>query len=232
MRQYKDQSFTQHYFNQPSQDTQQYFPIKWKLAGYMFHLQSAKGIFSAKTLDHATGLLLKHFGKHGAIWQFSRSNETTHILDLGCGYGVVSAWIISHYAATKQSKKIILDAVDSAPLAIDLTNTNINTLLNTAVREITFHAIQSDVLTNKYFDNKEYDCILTNPPFSAGKKIVFEFIRQSFEHLRPGGQVWLVAPTNKGANSHITYTEEIFGTEQVETLALENGYRVRRGTKA
>ena len=67
MRQYKDQSFTQHYFNQPAQDSQHYFLIKGKIAGYMFHLQSAKGIFSATSLDNATGVLLKHFSKHEAI---------------------------------------------------------------------------------------------------------------------------------------------------------------------
>jgi 16S rRNA (guanine1207-N2)-methyltransferase len=153
-------------------------------------------------------------------------------MDLGCGYGIVSAWIISQYSATGQTKKIIIDAVDSSPLAIDLTTLNIKTLLGSSVRDITFQAIQSDVLTDKYFEGKEYDCIITNPPFSAGKKSVFAFISQSFNHLRPGGQLRLIAPTNKGAKSHITYTEEIFGVDNVEILALENGLRVWRATKA
>ena len=107
---------------------------------------------------------------------------------MGCGYGIVSAWIISYYGAKQQSdaNTYVIDAIDSAPLAVDLTKLNIGSMLSSGVRNIKFSAYQSDVFSHPELGKSFYDCILTNPPFSAGKVVVQEFIRESHKHLRPG----------------------------------------------
>lgn len=73
--------------------------------------------------------------------------------------------------------------------------------------------------------------IISNPPFSAGKKVVQAFIRQSYDHLRPGGKLWLVVPTNKWAKSYIKINQEIFGADAITIVTIEAWYRVRYSTK-
>jgi 16S rRNA (guanine1207-N2)-methyltransferase len=86
-------------------------------------------------------------------------------------------------------------------------------------------------LSDLYFLDKKYTTIITNPPFSAGKKVVQWCIQQAYDHLTDWGVVWIVVPTNKWAKSYINYTQEIFGSEKVKIIALEAGYRVWTATK-
>lgn len=230
MRSYSHQDSNQHYFNQASQSPQEYFPLRFKVASYILQLQSAKGIFSAEEFDKGTTTLLKHLKKVITFW--SSNTGTTHILDLWCGYGIVSCWLIAHANHQERLWNISIDAVDSSPLAVDLTQHNIKKTLWSHIDKSSFHVIESDGFKDKYFSHQSYNYIISNPPFSVGKKTVQSFISESYRYLVPWGQLWLVAPTNKGAKSYISYTEEIFGKNQVEVMALESGYRVWRATKA
>lgn len=124
-----------------------------------------------------------------------QDHTTVSILDLGCGYGLVSLRIATHYAT--YAKKIKIDAVDSSPLAKDITEINLRAVQKSLTITLSYHVIVSDILDNTYFQEKRYHCIISNPPFSAGKKVVQQFISQSYQHLHTNGQLRLVAPTNK-----------------------------------
>jgi 16S rRNA G1207 methylase RsmC len=88
-------------------------------------MQSASGIFSAQEFDKGTKLLLKHFKLSSNFLSLSSSPR---VLDLGCGYGLVSYFLISRYASkvSKSHSHFLLDACDSSPLAIDVTTANIH----------------------------------------------------------------------------------------------------------
>ena len=214
MRQYTHQPSTQHYFNQASQNPQSYFPIEWTVAWYKLKMQSASGIFSAQEFDKGTKLLLKHFKLSSNFLSFSSSSR---VLDLGCGYGLVSCFLISRYASkiSALQRQLILDACDSSPLAIDVTT----------------HVQLSDILSDQYFLSKTYDYILTNPPFSAGKATVQQFLQQSYHHLNSWGQLRVVAPTQRWAKWYIETTKELFGPDNVVVVALEWWFRIWKATK-
>jgi 16S rRNA G1207 methylase RsmC len=73
-----------------------------------------------------------------------------------------------------------IDACDSSSLAVDVTETN---LKQQPIKNLTYHTVCSDLLSDTYFSDKKYNTIITNPPFSAGKAIVKEFIQSSYDHL-------------------------------------------------
>jgi 16S rRNA (guanine1207-N2)-methyltransferase len=89
-------------------------------------------------------------------------------------------------------------------------------------------ALASDVL--QAVEGQTFDQIATNPPFHAGKAVEYlvaqEFIRQSWQVLEPGGQLWLVA------NRFIRYEQamEPYFTK-VESIAETGKYHLLLGTK-
>jgi 16S rRNA (guanine1207-N2)-methyltransferase len=84
--------------------------------------------------------------------------------------------------------------------------------------------VKSDIFSSSKISGENFDAILTNPPFSAGKKTCMEFISQSFKHLKPNGSLQLVAPHNKGGASLKKFMMEVFGN--VGELTKKSGYRV------
>lgn len=186
-------------------------------------LVSASWLFSAEKFDLGTRILLKHLIVH--------TKDTANILDLGCGYGLVSTYITDQYKKNNYPdiSHLHIDACDSSPLAVEVTHTNLQSHKSTP--NFSFHTQDSDILSDSYFLKKSYDIIISNPPFSAGKQVVKEFIRQAYNHLRPGGRLWLVVPTNKWAKSYITINQEIFGEDAITIVAIEAWYRVRYATK-
>ena len=211
-----------HYFNQPSQDSSFYKIVRGVIDKQNFQLSSAKWLFSAEKFDLWTRILLKIFSLHHT-WSVS-------LLDLWCGYGLISSFLASQYTKNIFSdlKELSIDACDSSPLAVDVTAYNLSQY-NT--KWFNYNVLNSDVLSDNYFSDKKYNTILTNPPFSAGKKTVTAFIEQSYSHLVEGWVLWMVVPTNKWAKSYVAITEEIFWKNNIRIVALEAGYRVRTATK-
>jgi 16S rRNA (guanine1207-N2)-methyltransferase len=206
-----------HYFNQSSVDPIHYFNLNGTIDKQRFSLLSAKGLFSATSFDLGTRILLKHFS-------FSQNNQIS-MLDFGCGYGLISAFIASQYTQKKfpDISRLHIDACDSSPLAVDVTETNLTPYLS---KNLTHRTLCSHLLSDSYFSDKTYTTIITNPPFSAGKAIVREFIQSAYDHLSVWWVLWMVVPTNKWAKSYITITEWIFWLEKVKIVALEAWYRV------
>ncbi len=206
-----------HYFNQESIDPKYYFRINGFVDKISFPLWSAKGLFSADYFDLGTRILLKYF----SFWQ----GGDVCLLDLGSGYGLVSSFLASQYIkkAFPTVASLSIDACDVSPLAIDLTQYNLKQFLWT---DLTIHVQHSHILSDLYFSDKLYDIVITNPPFSAGKKIVKQFISQAYEHLSSQGVVRIVIPTKKGAKSYIDRCREEFGPLSLTIQAVEAGYRV------
>ena len=215
-------SIVSHYFNQPSIDPIYYFKLNGIIDKKKYSLLSAKWLFSATGFDLGTRILLKHFSFH--------HTGQVSVLDFGCGYGLISNFLAHQYNQKKfpDVSHLHIDACDSSPLAVDVTETNLKT---ESIKNFTHHTVCSDLLLDNYFSDKKYTTILTNPPFSAGKAVVKEFIQSSYAHLIEWWVLWMVVPTNKWAKSYVTITESIFWKNNVNIIALEAGYRVRIATK-
>ena len=76
---------------------------------------------------------------------------------------------------------------------------------------------------------KEFDTILLNPPISAGMETCYEMIEKSYEHLKEGGSLQIVAKNRKGGARLGEKMEEIFGNMSV--LGKKGGFWVYMSIK-
>ncbi|MBU1975437.1 MAG: methyltransferase [Nanoarchaeota archaeon] len=194
---------TEHYYSpkQSSKGANKKIPIRFNRKGEMvyFELYSAPGIFGKDKLDNATKLLIEN----------AKIEQRWKLLDLGCGYGVVGL------AMKRISPDLEVWMSDVNERAIELAEKNANKLkLDTTV-------ISSDIFSNI---PDEFDCILLNPPYAAGRKLCFKMINDSFSHLKKKGWFQLVARHNKGGKVLGEYMHEIFGN--VDVVAKKGGFRV------
>lgn len=167
-----------------------------------FKITSGSGIFSLDELDFGTKLLIEN----------SKIKSNSKVLDLGCGYGIVGI------ALKRKNTDIDITLIDINDRAVKLA------LKNCEDNNIDARVIKSNIFDNPKIINEKFDVILTNPPFSAGKKVCIDFIKQSYTHLNKEGLLQLVAPHNKGGESLRKVMLEIFGN--VGELVKKRGYRV------
>lgn len=169
-------------------------------AGETLTLCSLPGVFNHGKLDTGTALLLQHLP---AI-------ESGKVLDFACGCGVVGAMLKSKHPG------IELFSSDVSLLAVKATE------LTLAVNGLSGTVIAANGLPAQ---PKQFDCIVTNPPFHTGIKtdysIVETFIRESATRLSSSGHLTLVA------NSHLAYLELLQQAfKKVTVLAKANGFTV------
>lgn len=167
---------------------------------------SLPGVFSHGRLDVGSRLLLEHLDglPHGAV------------LDFGCGAGVLGAALKRHYPA---SHLHLLDVDAFAVASSRLT--------------LAANALDGSVQAGRGIGDAPHDlaAIVSNPPFHQGVHTDYQateqLLRDAARHLRPGGELRLVA------NSFLRYApliEQHLGPCTV--LAERDGFRVysaRRG---
>ena len=133
---------------------------------------SLPGVFSHGRLDRGTALLLQHLDQLPA----------GHILDFGCGAGVLGATLKRRYP---ESQVTLLD-VDAFALASSRLTLQANDLQAEVVAGDGIHAAPF-----------ELDVIITNPPFHQGVHTEYQatetLLREAAKHLKPGGELRLVA---------------------------------------
>ncbi|MET1078302.1 MAG: methyltransferase [Pseudomonas sp.] len=161
---------------------------------------SLPGVFSHGRLDRGTALLLQHLDKL----------PSGHLLDFGCGAGVLGAALKRRFA---HNQLTLLDVDAFAAASSRLT--------------LAANGLEADVLTGDGIDAAPLglDAILSNPPFHEGVHTDYQateqLLRQARAHLKPGGELRLVA------NSFLRYQpliEEHLGACKV--LAEGQGFRI------
>ncbi len=127
-------------------------------------------LFSGREIDEGTRLLIENMTipSHGRI------------LDVGCGYGVIGI------TAAKLEPKIEVYMVDINPLAVK--TAKLNARLNGVEDRVT--VLLGDVY--EPVKNMVFNAIYSNPPLSAGRKIVEKIILGAYEHLVDGGHAEFV----------------------------------------
>ena len=195
-----------HYFSQRPASEPLYGLIRAQLRGRFFEFLTASGVFSKKRIDLGTSLLLESM----------ILPENGSVLDLGCGYGAVGI------VAAVSNPRLQVFMVDVNQRAVRLARENSKG--NGATNVVFKHGFLYEPVSNLRFD-----VILSNPPVSAGMKIVLPIIEQARSHLADNSIFQIVVRSKIGGKRLVKVIEETFGN--VEVLARESGYRVLMSKK-
>lgn len=158
------------------------------------------GVFSYDRLDQGTAVLLEHLP----------APATGHLLDLGCGAGVIGLT----FKARSPELQVTLSDIDALALR--------SAELNSLRQQLQAQVIASDGLQQL---QQRYDYIISNPPFHQGKSTDYQFAERLFadakQHLTKDGQLWIIA------NRHLPYedwAQQHFA--RVEIMVQSNGFKL------
>jgi len=197
---------SEHYYteNPTSRIAEKQF--SYGIKGKILNFKSVSGVFAfSNSIDKASELLIKAFSPSGS-----------EILDMGCGYGAIGLFI----KALFPDQKVTLSDINSRAIEYSAINARENNL------EV--ELVKSDLFGN--LPDRLFDDIVTNPPIAAGKKLNTELIQQSYEFLRAGGSLWVVAFHNKGGSTLKKIMENRYGN--AHDVVKSGGIRVYRSIKA
>ena len=194
-----------HYFVNDENLVSQVRELIYKYASFSFTFFSDNGVFSKKSIDYGSKLLLETYLK----------DDTTSkkVLDVGCGYGFIGT-VISIVNGS------YVDMVDVNKRAVHLTKRNIKKYNN-------FKG--SVFLSDAYSDVKDtYDVIITNPPIRVGKEKLLSILTGAFDHLKDNGVLYFVIRKDQGALSIKKILEK---DRIVETINKDKGYFIYKVKK-
>ena len=199
-----------HYFSEVQDVKSVKKIINYEIKNEKFEFLTDNGVFSKTKVDFGTDVMLRTFLNE------NKKLENIRILDIGCGYGVVSVVVKRFF----EKAKIL--STDVNERALELTKENIQKNNRTD---------DFEVRKSFVFDNisENFDMILSNPPIRAGKQVIFEIYEKSFFHLNKNGKFYCVIQTKHGAKSTKKKLEELYGN--CTTLVIEAGYRIFRCVK-
>jgi len=144
--------------------------IIYPFEGEKFKFDVGNTLFSTFDLDHGTDVLLRTIAP----------NNPKSILDIGCGYGPIGIVL------AKKNPQAQVTMIDKDLLAVRYTKLNIekNNIHNANV----LGSVGMEQIMDKTFD-----LIVSNIPAKIGDEaIIQDFILIPFEHLNPGGELWIV----------------------------------------
>ena len=194
-----------HYFSRKPSTYRKRIVLSDIVRGVPVELVTEPGVFSPKRIDPGTKLLIETI----------EIPEKGTVLDLGCGYGVIGIII----AKINPNLKIYM--VDINPRAIELAK------LNVKINRVQDRTI---ILQGNLYEpvkNKKFNLIVSNPPISAGQKIVEKIVREARNHLIYGGVIEIVL--KKGVSNIIKIMKEVYGNAEI--VARKSGYKVLKSTK-
>ncbi|MBN1679001.1 MAG: class I SAM-dependent methyltransferase [Anaerolineae bacterium] len=174
------------------------------------------GVFSWDHLDDGTALLLDQLAGHSLIQPDDR------VLDIGCGYGIIGL-VAAHMGA---QVTLVDDSLLAVRCARDSAAANDLSARCTVLPSDITSAISGGARKNRPL----FDVVLSNPPFHKGvdvtTSITQHIVRESFDALRRGGRLWIVA------NQFLPYErmmQQQFGN--VSLIADDGRYRVLESTR-
>lgn len=174
--------------------------------GCEFTFHTTWGIFSPRSIDEGSRLLLDHLD----------INPTDDCLDVGCGYGVLG---MTMARLAPQGRSVM---VDKDFVAVDYTRANCerNGLKNTEVfLSNGFNQIPKDYT---------FDLIVSNLPAKVGNEQHYLYLFDAYERLNPGGR--FVVVTINGLRDFISRTfKEVFGN--YDKLKQGKTYTVAQAVK-
>lgn len=143
--------------------------IACMINGISLSLHTEKTLFSPNGIDKGTLAMLSN----ADFWPGQK------ILDLGCGYGVVGIYAAQFTGAEN------VTMVDIDPVAVTCAKRN---AINNNLQNV--HIFQSDGFA--YITERNFDWILSNPPYPADFGVPKAFIEEGYRHLKYGGCMIMV----------------------------------------
>ncbi len=189
-----------HYFKNSENLAHNRKEITFRFLGIFYTLQVDAGVFSKTKPDDGSLLLVENVLKHAPRGK---------ALDMGCGYGLISL-ILKH-----QIETLDVTGIDVNQRAIECANESAKAM------KLDLNFINQDILLGY---DASFDCIVTNPPIRAGKKIVYAFFDYAQSHLNKEGQFFVVIRRQQGAASAYKALQERFA--HVKRLDLRKGYEI------
>jgi 16S rRNA (guanine1207-N2)-methyltransferase len=191
----------EHYFAAHPKSKARFGLIKTYLRSRHFEFLTVSGVFSKRRVDLGTRLLIESMvlPQDGCV------------LDVGCGYGPVGIAA----AAFNPSLSVVMVDVNYRAVWLARQNVERNRLSNVEVkRGFLYEPVKSMV----------FDCVLSNPPVTAGLETVKAMICNAPPHMSSKAVFQMVVRSKVGGKRLCMIFEEAFGN--VEVLARESGYRV------
>lgn len=175
-------------------------PVHAAVWGHHLELVSGSGVFARGRLDSGTSVLFRAM----------QPPTSGHLLDLGCGYGVIGL------ALAAAAPAVTVRGVDVNERAVLLANENAVSL---GVAGRFTATVPSAVPESETFDE-----IWSNPPIRIGKDALHDLLLSWLPRLRPDGRAVLVVGKNLGADSLQRWlADQGYPTER---LASAKGFRV------
>lgn len=190
-----------HYFTAEPESKKNLGVIHTRLRGRSFEFLTATGVFSKKRVDLGTRLLIESM----------TLPESGYVLDVGCGYGAVGI------TAAFFNPNLHVVMIDVNKRAVWLAKQNIqrNKINNAEVR--VGHIFEPVI-------EHSFNCILSNPPVSAGMEIVRGIVSEAPKYMAKGANFQIVVRSKVGKKTIRFLLDETFGN--VRILARRSGYRV------
>ena len=199
-----------HYYTKNPETESKEASWTFPLRGREFRFISDSGVFSKRTVD---------FGSHLLIESFRLNEEVAgDILDVGCGYGPMGL-ALAHAYPTR-----LVEMVDVNERAMSLArrNAEANNIRNVKVYESNTY--------DQVPEGRQFAAIVSNPPIRAGKQVVHRILSEAHTHLLPGGTLTVVIQKKQGAPSAEQKMLDVFGN--VEIIARDKGYWIIQSVKA
>ncbi len=194
-----------HYYSKRPSTPRRRAIISDVIRGIPIELITEPGVFSPKRIDPGTRLLIENLD----------IPEKGTALDMGCGYGVIGIIL----AKINPALKVYLVDINKRAIELAKINAKINKVQDRVI-----------VLQGNLYEpvrDKKFNLIASNPPISAGLKIVEKIVEEAKSHLVEKGIIEIVL--RKGVNTISSLMEKTYGN--VEIVARKSGYKVLKSIK-
>jgi 16S rRNA (guanine1207-N2)-methyltransferase len=200
----KQNKSVEHYFSALPKTEDRFGLVRTTLCGRAFEFLTSSSVFSKRRIDLGTRVLIEAM----------ILPDEGFVLDIGCGYGAVGITA----AALHPKFRVIMTDVNMRAVRLAKKNVELNKVANAEVRYGYFY---------EPVEGLHFDCVLSNPPVSAGMDIVKGIVAGAPKVLVAGGCFEMVIRSKIGAKLLPEVFDETFGNCCV--LARESGYRVLMG---
>ncbi|MEF1309614.1 methyltransferase [Vibrio mytili] len=184
----------------------------WSVDGENIQLKNMPNVYSGESLDLGARFMLQHIPQDPSI---------NHIIDLGCGNGVLSV------KAGQLNPTARLTCVDESFMAVESAKLN---LADNLGKERDVRCITNNCLDG--FEADSCELVMCNPPFHQQQAITDHIAWQMFcdakQVLNQGGKLLVIGNRHLGYDTKL---KRLFGKENVKLIAGNNKFVILQATK-